>query len=36
MLIRGRLERVDGVVNLAADHLAVLTLPVRSRSRDFR
>jgi error-prone DNA polymerase len=36
MLIRGRLERVDGVVNLAADQLAVLTLPVRSRSRDFR
>jgi error-prone DNA polymerase len=36
MLVRGRLERVDGVVNLAADQLAVLTLPVRSRSRDFR
>jgi error-prone DNA polymerase len=36
MLVRGRLERVDGVVNLNADHLAVLTLPVRSPSRDFR
>jgi error-prone DNA polymerase len=36
MLVRGRLERVDGVVNLAADHLAVLALPVRSPSRDFR
>lgn len=36
MLIRGRLERVDGVVNLAADHLAALTLPVRPASRDFR
>jgi len=36
MLIRGRLELVEGVVNLAADHLAPLTLPVRSPSRDFR
>jgi error-prone DNA polymerase len=36
MLVRGRLERVDGVVNLAADHLAVLSLPIRSQSRDFR
>ena len=36
MLIRGRLERVDGVVGLAADHLAVLAMPVRSPSRDFR
>jgi error-prone DNA polymerase len=36
MLVRGRLEHTDGVVNLAADHLAVLALPVRSASRDFR
>ncbi len=36
MLIRGRLERVDGVVNLLADHLAALVMPVMSRSRDFR
>ena len=36
MLVRGRLERVDGVINLAADHLEVLTLPVRPASRDFR
>ena len=36
MLIRGRLELVDGVVNLVAEHLAVLALPVRSPSRDFR
>jgi error-prone DNA polymerase len=36
MLIRGRLELAEGVVSLAADHLAVLTLPVRSASRDFR
>jgi error-prone DNA polymerase len=36
MLVRGRLERVDGVVNVAADHLTALTLPVRPASRDFR
>ncbi|HEX6869548.1 MAG TPA: error-prone DNA polymerase, partial [Micromonosporaceae bacterium] len=36
MVIRGRLERVDGVMNLIADHLAPLALPVRSISRDFR
>jgi error-prone DNA polymerase len=36
MLIRGRLELAEGVVSLTADHLAVLTLPIRSRSRDFR
>jgi error-prone DNA polymerase len=36
MLVRGRLERVDGVVNLVADKLSVLALPVRSPSRDFR
>ncbi len=36
MIIRGRLEIVDSVVNLAADHLATLAMPVRSPSRDFR
>jgi error-prone DNA polymerase len=36
MLIRGTLERVDGVLNLVAEHLAALTMPVRSPSRDFR
>ena len=36
MLIRGTLERVDGVVNLVAEHLATLRMPVRSASRDFR
>ena len=36
MLIRGTLERVDGVMNLVAEHLAALTMPVRSPSRDFR
>ena len=36
LVVRGRLERVEGVVNLSADHLAPLALPVRSPSRDFR
>ena len=36
LLVRGRIERYDGVVNLNADHLARLPLPVRTTSRDFR
>jgi len=36
LLIRGRVERYDGVVNLNAEHLAPLRLPVRTSSRDFR
>jgi error-prone DNA polymerase len=36
MVVRGTLEKVEGVVNLRADHLATLTLPIRSPSRDFR
>jgi error-prone DNA polymerase len=36
MLVRGRLERSEGVVNVVADHLAPLPLPGRSVSRDFR
>ncbi|MGC9667319.1 error-prone DNA polymerase [Planosporangium sp. 12N6] len=36
LMVRGILERVEGVVNLRADHLAPLTLPVRPGSRDFR
>jgi len=36
MLIRGRLERSDGVINIVADHLAPLPLPGKSSSRDFR
>jgi error-prone DNA polymerase len=36
MVIRGRLEMVDTVVNLTAEHLAPLALPVRAPSRDFR
>jgi error-prone DNA polymerase len=36
LVVRGILERVEGVVNLRADHLAPLTLSVRPGSRDFR
>ncbi|MGH3735557.1 MAG: error-prone DNA polymerase [Micromonosporaceae bacterium] len=36
MVIRGRLERADGVTNLVADRLSPLDLAVRSTSRDFR
>jgi error-prone DNA polymerase len=36
LLIRGRIERYDGVVNLNADNLAPLRMPVRTSSRDFR
>ncbi|MGA8112102.1 MAG: OB-fold nucleic acid binding domain-containing protein, partial [Actinocatenispora sp.] len=36
LLVRGRLERADGVVNLVADLLDALPLAVRSTSRDFR
>jgi hypothetical protein len=30
------LERADGVMNLDADRLTPLTVPVRPTSRDFR
>jgi error-prone DNA polymerase len=36
MLIRGRLERSEGVVNIVADHLSPLLMPAEVRSRDFR
>ena len=36
MLIRGRLERSEGVVNIVADHLASLPMPATVQSRDFR
>ncbi len=35
MLIRGRLERSEGVVNVVAEHLAPLPMPVKTVSRDF-
>jgi len=36
MVVRGRLERSQGVVNIVAEHLAPLPLPGRTTSRDFR
>ncbi len=36
MLVRGRLERSEGVVNIVAEHLDPLPLPGRTVSRDFR
>ena len=36
LVVRGTLEKAEGVVNLRADHLGALTLPVRPPSRDFR
>jgi error-prone DNA polymerase len=36
MVIRGRLEISEGVINLVADHLETMSVPVGSRSRDFR
>jgi error-prone DNA polymerase len=36
LLVRGRLEKGEGVINLIADRLEAITSPVRSPSRDFR
>jgi error-prone DNA polymerase len=36
LLIRGTLERADGVTSLIAEHLEQLPLTVRSTSRNFR
>ena len=36
LLVRGRLERGDGVVNVIAHRLEEVSLPVSVRSRDFR
>ena len=36
MVVRGLLERQDGATNLVAEHLAPLSLKVRSTSRDFQ
>jgi error-prone DNA polymerase len=36
LLIRGRLEKVEGVINVVADKLEPLPLSARTRSRDFR
>jgi len=36
LLVRGRLEKTEGVINLTADRLDPVEVPVRSPSRDFR
>ncbi|MCL6549535.1 MAG: error-prone DNA polymerase [Acidothermus cellulolyticus] len=36
LLVRGRLERADGVVNVIADRLEPLPLVIRRSARDFR
>jgi error-prone DNA polymerase len=36
LLVRGRLERAEGVINLVADQLKPLPLSATTRSRDFR
>ncbi len=36
MVIRGRLERSEGVINVVAEHLAPLPLAASTASRDFR
>jgi error-prone DNA polymerase len=36
LLVRGTLEKADGVINLLADRLTPLSVPVRRSSRDWR
>ncbi len=36
LLVRGKLERVEGVTNIIADRLELLPVTTSSRSRDFR
>ena len=36
LIVRGRLEKHDGVINLVADRLDALTAPVSPAYRDFR
>ncbi|WP_249997818.1 error-prone DNA polymerase [Actinoplanes sp. M2I2] len=36
LIVRGRLEKAEGVLNLVADRLEALTPPVSPASRDFR
>lgn len=36
LVVRGRLERAEGVVNIIAEHIEPLVAPGRSTSRDFR
>jgi error-prone DNA polymerase len=36
LLIRGKLEKVEGVINVIADKITPLSLAARTKSRDFR
>ncbi|HEY5155382.1 MAG TPA: hypothetical protein VIJ47_11645, partial [Acidimicrobiales bacterium] len=36
LLVRGRLEKVEGVINIVADKLEALPLSATVASRDFR
>lgn len=36
LVVRGRLERSEGVINIVAEHLQPLAAPGRSQSRNFR
>jgi error-prone DNA polymerase len=36
IVVRGMLEKHDGVINLTADRLEAVAIPVRPTSRDFR
>ena len=36
LLVRGTLERVEGVINVVADRIEALPLAAPTRSRDFR
>ncbi|HYI61261.1 MAG TPA: OB-fold nucleic acid binding domain-containing protein [Acidimicrobiales bacterium] len=36
LLVTGRLERAEGVVNVLAEHIVALDMDVPARSRDFR
>jgi error-prone DNA polymerase len=36
LLIRGRLERAEGVINIVAEELTPLPVPAHAASRDFR
>jgi error-prone DNA polymerase len=36
LIVRGRLEKSEGVLNLVADRLEAVTPPISPASRDFR
>jgi error-prone DNA polymerase len=36
LLVRGMLERTEGVINILAEHIERLPLGLRTKSRDFR